>query len=84
MSGNTVVTNVPFPPGNTQVSEAPSGTITNISCPGPVTATVYSAAGVVLLAISSPIAINMPVSIAFTGGPAYVKQSTPSSITLSF
>lgn len=83
MSGTTV-TNAPFPPASTQVGDSENGTITGISCAGPCTCTLYSAAGVALHSISSQRGVNEAVSIAFTGGGPYVQQSTPSAVSLTF
>lgn len=83
----TTITNASFPPCTTQVGNEESGTITGISCAGPCTATLYSATGVVLYSISTQLGQtgdNAAVSIAYSGGPPYVKQSTPSSITFTY
>lgn len=83
MSG-TITTSVFFPPGTSQIGDEPSGTISLITCAGPVTATIFSAAGVALMSISSPIAVDMPVDISYSGGPPTIKQTTPSSISISY
>lgn len=82
MSG-IVTTNAPFPPFSTQIGDEQSGTISNISCVGPCTAVVYSAAGVALHSINAQQSVNEAVSISYSGGPAYVVQKTPGSISIS-
>lgn len=77
-------TNVPFPSGTTTgMGENGAGTITNIACGGPCTASVFTAAGVLLMSISSATPINMPVNLPFTGGGPTVVQKTPSSVVLT-
>ena len=71
------------PPTSQVVGEDPSGTITNIACGGPCDCTITTAAGATLMSIRSPGPINMPVSLAFTGGAPTVTQRTDSSITLT-
>lgn len=83
MSGITV-TSAPFPPATTQIGDSQNGTITGINCAGPCTCTLFSAAGTALHSISSQRGVNEAVSIAFTGGPPYVVQSTPSAIDFIF
>ncbi len=83
MSGTTV-TSAPFPPTTTQIGDSQNGTITNIACAGPCVCTLYSAAGTALHSISSQRGVNEAVSIAFSGGPPYVTQQTPSAISISF
>ncbi|KPD18019.1 hypothetical protein ADM96_15685 [Burkholderia sp. ST111] len=84
MSGNTVVTQGAHPPRTTPISNSLTGTVTNIACAGPCKATIYSAAGVALYSVSSANSVNDAVSIAWTGGPPYITQQTPSSITVSY
>lgn len=84
MSGNTIVTNAPYPPTTTQISESLTGTVTNIACAGPCKATVYSAAGTPLLSVNTPGGINQALNLSFLGGPAYITQQTPSSITVTY
>jgi hypothetical protein len=80
----STTTNSPFPPTSTQIGGAMSGTINNISCAGPITATIFSAAGTALWSINSPTPINQAVSIPFSGGVPTITQKTGSSITLSY
>jgi hypothetical protein len=73
----------PFPPATNQVGIDPSGTISNISCNGPCQATIYSAAGTVLMAINISEAFSMPVSLAYSGGVPTITQQTASSINVT-
>jgi hypothetical protein len=84
MSGNSVTTQGNYPPTTTQISNSRTGTITGVSCSQACTATIYSAAGVALYSVSSADSVNDALSIAWTGGPPYITQQTPSSITVSY
>lgn len=80
---NTYRTHAPYPPTSTPVGDVASGTITNIACGGPCIAQITTAAGALLMSISSQEPINMPVSLAFTGGAPVVTQQTGSDIVVT-
>jgi hypothetical protein len=80
---NTYTARAPFPPVSQAVGVSASGTITNIACNGPCTASIYSASGSLLWSVSSQAPINTPVSLAFSGGAPVVKQTTPSDIVVT-
>ncbi|WP_144139138.1 hypothetical protein [Paraburkholderia sp. BCC1884] len=80
----TAETSVMFPPANVTFTSETSGTVTSVSCGGPIDAEIRSAAGTLLAAFKAPAAASFPVSVAFTGGTPYIVQRTPSDITLTF
>jgi hypothetical protein len=81
-----LVTNAPVVPARTPFPT--SGTITSISCNGPITATIYDRANVPLYAIDSRLdgaapPYSVPLCIALDNGASIVQQ-TPDSIVVIY